>query len=141
MKLFWLKIGLLIVLSVAGTRSALALDGALVIANPGVRADSLSANVLKDIYTARTKYWDDGQAIILVVLPDQTDAALEQASGMDANQFKTFWERLAFSGRGAEPERTGSTAALLAFVASTKGAMALVPADTKLTGVKVIEIR
>jgi len=80
MKLFWLKIGLLIVLSVAGTRSALALDGALVIANPGVRADSLSANVLKDIYTARTKYWDDGQAIILVVLPDQTDAAWTQTS-------------------------------------------------------------
>lgn len=141
MKLFWLKIGLLIVLSVAGTRSALALDGALVIANPGVRADSLSANVLKDIYTARTKYWDDGQAIIIVVIPDKTDAALEQASGMDGNQFKTFWERLAFSGRGSEPERAGDTAALVAFVASTKGAIALVPADAALAGVKQIKIK
>jgi ABC-type phosphate transport system substrate-binding protein len=141
MKLFWMKIGLLIVLSVTGTFSALALDGALVIANPGVGADSLSAKELKDIYTARTKYWDDGQAIIIVVMPDKVDAALQQASGMDGSQFKTFWERLAFSGRGSEPEKAGDTAALVAFVASTKGAIALVPADARLTAVKVIQIK
>jgi ABC-type phosphate transport system substrate-binding protein len=126
---------------VAGTLSALALDGAMLIVNPGVVTDSLSAKELKDIYTAKTKYWDDGQAIIIVVIPDKTDAALEQASGMDGNQFKTFWERLAFSGRGSEPERAGDTAALVAFVASTKGAIALVPADAALAGVKQIKIK
>lgn len=141
MRLTWLKLGLLIVLSVAGTFSAPALDGALLIVNPSVVTESLSAKELKDIYTARTKYWDGGQAIVIVVMPDQTDAALEQASGMDGNQFKTFWERLAFSGRASEPERVGNTADLLAFVASTKGAIALVPNDAKLTGVKVIEIK
>ena len=141
MKLFWLKIALLIVLSVAGTFSSLALDNALVIANPSVSADSLSAKELKDIYTARTKYWDDGQAIIIVVMSDKTDAALQQVSGMDGSQFKTFWERLAFSGRGSEPEKVGDTAALVAFVASTRGAIALVPAGARLTSVKVMEIK
>jgi ABC-type phosphate transport system substrate-binding protein len=141
MKLFWLKIALLIVLSVAGTFSSLALDNALVIANPSVSADSLSAKELKDIYTARTKYWDDGQAIIIVVMSDKTDAALQQASGMDGSQFKTFWERLAFSGRGSEPEKVNDTAALVAFVASTRGAIALVPAGARLTSVKVMEIK
>jgi ABC-type phosphate transport system substrate-binding protein len=141
MRLFWLKIGLMVSYLVAGTLSALALDGAMLIVNPGVVTDSLSAKELKDIYTAKTKYWDDGQAIIIVVIPDKTDAALEQASGMDGNQFKTFWERLAFSGRGSEPERAGDTAALVAFVASTKGAIALVPADAALAGVKQIKIK
>jgi ABC-type phosphate transport system substrate-binding protein len=141
MKAFRFKIWLIVVLLAAGTFSALALDDALVIVNPGVGADHLSAQELKYIYTARTKYWDDGKAIIIVVLPDKTDAALQQASGMDGSQFKTFWERLAFSGRGSEPEKAADAAALVAFVASTKGAISLVPASAKLTGVKVMEIK
>ena len=141
MKSFLLKTGLLVAFLVAGPFSALALDGAVVIANSSVAADSLSANELKDIYTAKTKYWDNGQAIIIVVLPDKTDAALHQASGMDGSQFKTFWQRLTFSGRGSEPKKAADAAALVALVASTKGAIALVPADAALTGVKKIEIK
>jgi ABC-type phosphate transport system substrate-binding protein len=141
MKSIRLKLGLMVFLLAAASMRAVALDDAVVIANPGVALDSLSAAELKNIYTDRTKYWDDGQAIIIVLLPDKTDAALQQASGMDGSQFKTFWQRLAFSGRGSEPERAGDAAALVAFVASTKGAIALVPADTVLTDVKKIKIK
>ena len=141
MKSFLLKTGLLIALLLAGAVKVLALDGAVVIANPGVAADSLSADELKDIYTAKTKYWDNGQVIIIVVLPDKTDAALQQASGMEAGQFKTFWLRLAFSGRGSQPRKADDAVALVALVAQTKGAIALVPADADLKGVKIIEIK
>jgi hypothetical protein len=47
-----LKIGLLFASLVAGPFRAQALDGAVVIANSSVAADSLSAEALKDIYTA-----------------------------------------------------------------------------------------
>jgi ABC-type phosphate transport system substrate-binding protein len=136
-----LQLGLLVALLAAGSVRALALDDAVLIANSGIAADSLSADELKNIYTDRTKYWGDGQAIIIVVLPDTTDVALQQASGMDGSQFKTFWQRLAFSGRGSEPERVGDASAVVAFVAATKGAIALVPVGTVLTGVKKIEIK
>jgi len=141
MKSISIKLGLLCVVMAVGAFHALALDGAVVIANSSVAADSLSADALKDIYTAKTKYWDGGQAIIIAVLPDKTDAALQQASGMEASQFKTFWQRLAFSGRGQEPKKADDAAALVAFVASTKGAIAIVPADAALNGVKKIEIK
>jgi ABC-type phosphate transport system substrate-binding protein len=141
MKPFWLKLGLLIALLAAGSLHALALDGAVVIANSNVTVSHLSAAELKNIYTGRTRYWDDGQAIIIVVLPDQTDAALEQASGMDASQFRTFWQRLAFSGRGSEPEKADDAAELVAYVAATKGAIALVPAGAALAGVKKIKLK
>lgn len=141
MKSILSKIGLLVVLLVAGSFRAFALDGAVVIANPSVAADSLSADALKDIYTAKTKYWDDGQAIIIVVLPDKTDAALQQASGMNGSQFKTFWQRLTFSGRGSEPKKADDAAALVALVAATKGAIALVPTDAVLKDVKTMEVR
>ena len=141
MKSFSTTLGLLVALLVAGSFRALALDGAVVIANTGVAADSLSADALKDIYTAKTKYWDGGQAIIIAMLPDKTDAALQQACGMDTSAFKTFWQRLAFSGRGQEPKQAGDAASLVALVASTKGAIAIVPADAALAGVKKIEVK
>jgi ABC-type phosphate transport system substrate-binding protein len=136
-----MQLGLLVALLVASSVRVLALDDAVLIANPGVALDSLSAAELKNIYTDRTKYWDDGQAIIIVVLPDKTDVALQQASGMDGSQFKTFWQRLMFSGRGSEPKKAADAAALVALVASTKGAIAIAPADATLTGVKEITIQ
>ncbi|HEV2694323.1 MAG TPA: hypothetical protein VG347_15625 [Verrucomicrobiae bacterium] len=141
MKLNLIKIGCLVVGLGAGTFNARALDGAVVIANSGVAADSLSADALKDIYTGKTKYWDGGQAVIITVLPDKTDAALQQACGMDTSAFKTFWQRLAFSGRGQEPKKAADAAELVQLVASTKGAIAIVPADAALTGVKKLDIK
>jgi ABC-type phosphate transport system substrate-binding protein len=141
MKSLFIKFGLLGVILAVGEFRALALDGAVVIANASVAADSLSADALKNIYTAKTKYWDGGQAIVIALLPDKTDAGLQQASGMEASQFKTFWQRLAFSGRGQEPKSAADAAALVSLVAATKGAIAIVPADAALTGVKKIEIK
>lgn len=141
MKTGLIKIMLMVAVLGTGALRALALDGAVVIANAAVAADSLSATAAKDIYTGKTKYWDGGQAIVIAVLPDKTDAALKEISGMDSSAFKTFWQRLAFSGRGQEPKRADDAAAVVALVAATKGAIAIVPADTDLKGVKKIEIK
>ena len=141
MKSNLLKFGLICALLVAGSSRVLALDGAVVIANPSVAADSLSGDALKDVLTGKTKYWDGGQAVVIAMLPDKTDAALQQACGMDTSGFKTFWQRLAFSGRGQEPKKAADAAELVQLVAATKGAIAIVPADATLTGVKKLEIK
>jgi ABC-type phosphate transport system substrate-binding protein len=141
MKSLTVSLGLFCAILCLSSFRALALDGAVLIANPGVAADSLTADALKDIYTGKTKYWDGGQSIVIAVLPDKTDAALQQACGMDASTFKTFWQRLAFSGRGSEPKKAEDAATIVALVASTKGAVALVPADTALNGVKKIDVK
>jgi ABC-type phosphate transport system substrate-binding protein len=145
MKSIFLKIGLVCVVLLAGVLQAAALDGVVVIANKTVPADSVSAAELKDIYTGRTTYWMDGQSVKLAVLDDQstdqTDAALEEVSGMDTSHFKTFWQRMVFSGRGQQPQKFGDTAALVAYVAATKGAIAIVLADADLNGVKKLEVK
>lgn len=123
-----------------GALRASALD-AVIIANESVSAASLDAGALKDIYNGKTMYWDGGQPVVIVVLDGKTDAALKDASGMDASQFKTFWQRLAFSGRGTPPKKVDDTAKAVELVASTKGAIALVPADAALSGVKKIDLK
>jgi ABC-type phosphate transport system substrate-binding protein len=145
MKKIFLIIGLAGTVSLAGALPAAALDGVVVIVNNSVPVNSISAAALKDIYTGRTMYWQDGQRVGLAVLADEsggkTDAALEEVSGMDASHFKTFWQRMVFSGRGSQPGTADDAAALVARVASTRGTIALVPADAKLNGVKTLEVR
>lgn len=60
---------------------------------------------------------------------------------MSGGQFKTFWQRLTFSGRGSEPKKAQDAAELVALVASTKGAIALVPGDVALKDVKTLEVK
>ena len=117
-----------------------AFDG-MVIANQNVPVASLDAAALKDIYTGKTMYWDGGQAVVIVVVPEKADAALEQASGMNPSAFKTHWQRLGFSGRGQPPKRADDVDALIAAVAASKGAIAVLPAGSDPKGVKKIEIK
>jgi len=133
------------VLLLGGALQAAALDGVIIIVNKSVTVDSISVAALKDIYTGRTTYWPDGQGVDIAVLDDQiidkTDTALEEISGMDTSHFKTFWQRIVFSGRGQQPDRIGDVPSLVAFVASNKGAIAIVPADADLKGVKKLEVK
>lgn len=128
-------------LLVAGPLGAAPIEGAVIIANEGAPVETLAAAALKDIYTGRTTYWSGGQAVVIAVLPDSTDSALRVISGMDSSQFKTFWQRMVFSGRGQQPKQAADPAALVALVAATRGAIALVPANVPLHGVKVIEVK
>ncbi len=112
-----------------------------VIANNSVAAASLDKAGLKDTLTGKTAYWPGGEAVTIIVLDGKTDAGIEESTGMSASAFKTFWQRLAFSGRGKQPKTADTVEKLMAMVAETKGAIALVPAGTATAGVKKIEVK
>jgi ABC-type phosphate transport system substrate-binding protein len=140
MKHFPRRIALLLMLSLARVLHAGPPANVRVIVNQGVRDGSISASALKNIYTGRTNYWDDGERVVIAVLADRTDEALDEVSGMEASEFRTFWQRLVFSGRGEEPRKATDAASLVALVASTRGAIALVPTDVPLKGVKALDV-
>jgi len=125
-------------LSVLGLRAQ---TGAEVIANDSVSLASLDKGALRDLFLGKTGYWPGGQAVVIVVLTEKTDAALQDVSGMSASQFKTHWQRLTFSGRGKQPKEVDATEKLVALVGATKGAVAMVPSGTALAGVKKIDIK
>jgi hypothetical protein len=132
---------LVFTLSMAGALHGGSLPGVVVITNESARIDHISATALKNVYTGRTTYWDGGEHVVIIVLADKTDEALSEVSGMDASQFRTFWQRLVFSGRGEEPRTAVDAASLVILVGSTKGAIALAPADAPLKGVKTLELK
>lgn len=117
-----------------------ALD-AVVIANDSVSVTQLSPSALKAIYTGKTMYWEGGQGISLVVADGSADAALQEASGMGATQFRTHWQRLAFSGRGQPPKKVDNVEKAIALVKATRGAIAILPAGTDVKGVRKLEVK
>jgi ABC-type phosphate transport system substrate-binding protein len=141
MKTISVKIGLVCAALLVGSLRAALIEGSVVIANKDVPVDSISAAALKDIYTGKTAYWEGGQSVVIAVLAGNMDAALKEVSGMDASQFKTFWQRLVFSGRGQLPRKAENADSLVALVASTRGAIALAPADAGLKDVKILEVK
>ena len=78
---------------------------------------------------------------MIVVLTEKTDAGLQDVTGMTASQFRTHWQRLAFSGRGKQPKEADTIEKLLSLVADNQGAVALVPAGTPLKGVKKLDLK
>jgi ABC-type phosphate transport system substrate-binding protein len=141
MKFSPLRIGLACAGLLAGTLRAAPDDAVVVIANGSVPIASISAEVLKDIFTGKTTYWQNGQSVVIAVSADTDDASLKKVSGMDTSNFKTFWQRMVFSGRGHLPRKAADTASLVDLVAATSGAIALVPASVDLKGVKVLEMK
>jgi ABC-type phosphate transport system substrate-binding protein len=140
MRFITVILGLLVAALLSGMCQAAAIKGTIVIAHQDVPVNSLSSSAVKDVFTAKTTYWDGGQRIIIALIDSATDDALKEISGMSASQFRIFWQRLTFSGRGQQPKKAASAAALVWLVASTKGAIALVPAGTHLDGVKPLHI-
>lgn len=134
--------GLVAAILIAFALQAGPLESVVVIANKGIPETHLTPEALKDIYTGKTMYWDDGQRVVIVTLADKTcETALSEISGMDPTQFRTFWQRMVFSGRGQQPKKAGSPADLAALVAATKGAIALAPATADLKDVTIIQVK
>jgi hypothetical protein len=120
--------------------SAHGFDG-MVIANDNVTVGQIAPSLVKDIYVGKTMYWNGGQAIVLVVAGNATDAAIQEASGMSPTQFRTHWQRLGFSGRGQPPKKADDVAKAIALVKATKGAIAIVPAGTDVKGAKTLQVK
>lgn len=140
MKRKHIKIGAFSALLLAAGLRAAAAGPTVVIVGEGAAVESLSPDALKAIYTGKTTYWPNGQSVVIALLAEKTDDAVKDISGMDPSQFRTFWQRMVFSGRGQQPKKVADAPALLALVASTKGAIAVVPAGAVPKGVKILAV-
>ncbi len=120
--------------------NVLGFDG-IVVVNDSVTLKEITPAQVKDILTGKTMYWEGGQSITLVVPGNSSDVAIQAASGMGPSQFRTHWQRLAFSGRGSQPKKTEDAAKAVAAVKASRGAFCIVPPGTDTTGVKKLELK
>ncbi|MBN1382386.1 MAG: substrate-binding domain-containing protein [Deltaproteobacteria bacterium] len=115
-----------------------------VIVNKNVTQDTLSEDNLKDIYLGRTTAWQNGTKVEFVILNDQLgihEDFLKKYIGRSSAQYRNFWKKQVFTGKGRMPKQFDSEGKLLEYVSTTDGAIGYVLADTaKESSVKVLSI-
>jgi ABC-type phosphate transport system substrate-binding protein len=113
------------------------------IANAKVADSSLTKDTVDGVLKGRIKSWPSGGHITLATLKDGAvnDAVLTTYAGMNSSQFSSNWNRLVFTGKAAEPKSFGSEKDLVAYVASTDGALGYVDRTSATPEVKVIPVQ
>lgn len=115
-----------------------------VIVHPDVGLESVTANVLRAIFSMRMKTWPDGKLIRVYVLPD--DNELHQMFSKETlnvfpYQLRSTWDRLVFSGTGQAPTTVSSNEEMLQKIASTPGSIGYLKTIYLNDDVHVLQIK
>lgn len=121
------------------TDTALAAD-VKIIANESVKADSISADELRAIFLSERKTWRDGSPVVPVLKKGGAthEAFLKLYLHRDADELRTYYQGLIFTGKGSMPRECSSDAEIAAFVQHTRGAIGYVDHNSSAEGVKVL---
>ena len=126
---------------VAFSFSSVASAGVVVIVNPEVKATSLTEVDVREIYLGRTDMLPDGTKVAPVDLAEGSATRipfLEKIVGKSEFQFRSFWTRQLFNGKGRPPRVVTSDADVVRLVASEKGLIGYVDSKSISPRVKVL---
>jgi len=115
----------------------------VVVTNPAVPGDAVSASNLQKYYLGKSTSWSDGTSVkpAMLVGGPTTDEFLKSYVKKSSSQFKTFWKKAVFSGTGTPPEEFGSDADVIKYVAATPGAVGYVAEGSDTAGTKVLTVQ
>ena len=114
-----------------------------------VHKDCADASVadkdLKNIYLGKQRTWSDGTKIILYTQSRTTahESFIKEHVKKSASQFRAYWRKQVFTGKGRMPEDYVDDAAMIKAVSITNGAVGYVDKAslTGAEGVKLLEIK
>lgn len=112
------------------------------IANSSVPTNSLSKTQLKDIFLGNQVKWPDNIQIKVVTLKkgDIHKEFSKNYMQKSTSQFKMYWKKMVFIGKGSAPKKFESENDLVSFVADTEGAIGYISPGTQPEGIKVLSI-
>lgn len=118
----------------------------VVIASTAGSSDSLSKGDLKNAYLNKKTKWPGGKKMVLTVLAEGEvhKAFLKKYVGKSPSQFRNYWKRQVFTGKGRAPKSFKTEKALAEYVAKTPGAIGYVSPESAKDlgeGAKVVAIR
>ena len=121
---------------------ASAASGVKVIANPSVKADSISAEALKSVFLEERSSLPDGSRVEPVISKGGTahETFVKQYLGKSDSDLQTYYRSLVFTGKGSMPKAVGSDTEIAAYVARTRGAIGYVSSETSIDGAKTLVV-
>jgi ABC-type phosphate transport system substrate-binding protein len=134
--------GVLLLAAVLIPLSAAATDVA-VVTSTARKGTQLSVKEVRNIFLGRTKVWNDGTRIRVAVLSSGETHTRFLKALVDRSplQFRRYWRKIVFSGKGLAPRIFDTEARLLAYVAATEGAIGYLSRTTVNGTVHVVSIK
>lgn len=135
-----------ILLVVAGLMTSASLNALAiavkVIANSSVKADSISADELRSVFLEENNSLGDGTHVEPVLKKGGRvhEAFLQEYLGRTDDDLRTYYRTLVFTGRGSMPKELGSDAEVVAYIATTRGTIGYVSAETSTEGVRTLVV-
>lgn len=111
-----------------------------IIANASVKSDTISAKDLRGVFLLQKRTLKDG-CFVVPVLQKQGRAHsmfLREYLDRDSSELQTYYQGVAFTGKGSVPKQVAGDEEMVAYVARTKGAIGYVTDSTNVEGVKVL---
>lgn len=134
------------VILILGAASVLAVVGhaqVLVIANPNVKADSISKSDLKAVFTGASTKLTSGDRVTPVLLKEGATHTTFTTDmlGKSPIALLVSWRGLVMSGQAAMPRSFDSEAQEVEFIAHTPGAIGYISQSTPHDSVKVLAVQ
>ena len=118
---------------------------AVVIVHKDCADASLMAKELKDMYLDKKGSWTDGTKVTIYILKsgDTHELFLDTNVKKTPSQFKAFWKKKVFTGKGRMPDEFENDAAMIKAVAAQAGSIGYVDRASVegAAGVKILEIK
>jgi ABC-type phosphate transport system substrate-binding protein len=115
----------------------------VVIANPSVKADSVSKSELKDVFTGESSSLKGNGHVVPVFQKEGTTHTefLSAYLGESPAAILICWRGMVMSGRASMPKSLDSDAAMVEYVAHTAGAIGYINKTAPHDGVKELAVR
>jgi len=122
---------------------ALAQQGYQVIVNSDNQQTEFSNRELSAIFLKKVESWNDGSQIEVVRLTEDSEASRafdEEIHQRSEDAVKAYWRQQIFDSTATPPLELATSEEVVAYVAEHPNAIAFVPADLKLKGVKQVTV-
>lgn len=116
-------------------------ESVVVIVNKQNQSDSLSSDLVGDIYLGRKKRFPTGELVIPLDLPKDleiTSDFYKKVVKKNPAQLRAHWSRLVFTGKGRPPKRLADEAEVKTMVAADGSLIGYVNEESVDEDVKVI---
>ena len=118
-----------------------ALGEVVVIVHPSATFDSMSADDVSRLFLGKSKKFPDGTPAIPLNQDDGAsarDTFNEQVCKKNASQYKAYWSKLVFTGKGTPPKDAGDGNGVKSLVASNPNMIGYIDAGLVDASVKVV---
>lgn len=113
----------------------------VLIANENIAVDHVSPDQVQKLYLGTATRLDETRVRLATLEGGAThEMFIRDFLNRSPSQFVNHWRKIVYSGKGGAPHACASDDEVIAFVASTPGAIGYIDASTPHVGVKVLRI-